>query len=79
MKKNVNKIPADMQELYKEFQNDKELFSFPEEWDDDFSVIKQQKARKDQIMILFGVGLIFLTLLIQMIGKGFELISLFVV
>lgn len=79
MKKNVNKIPADMQELYKEFKNDKELFSLPKEWDDDFSVMKRKEVRKDQMMFLLGIGLFFLTLLVQMIGKGFELISLFVV
>lgn len=78
MKKNVNKIPADMQELYKEFQNEKELFSFPEEWENDCAVLQQRKTKKDWIMFLFGTGLFFLVLLVQMIGKGFELISMVV-
>ena len=78
MKKNT-KIPADMQELYKQFRDDKEMFSFPEEWENDCAVIQQRKAKKDWIMFLFGTGLFFLTLLIQMVGKGFELTSLFVV
>ena len=67
-----------MQELYKEFQNDKELFSFPEEWENDCAVIQQRKTKKDWIMFLFGTGLFFLVLLVQMIGKGFELISMVV-
>lgn len=78
MKKNANKIPADMQELYKEFKNDKELFSFPEEWENDCALIQQRKTKKDWIMFLFGTGLFFLVLLVQMIGKGFELISMVV-
>lgn len=77
MKKNT-KIPADMQELYKQFRDDKEMFSFPEEWENDCAVIQQRKTKKDWIMFLFGTGLFFLILLVQMIGKGFELISMVV-
>lgn len=42
MKKN-SKISADMQKLYKEFRNEKDLFQFPEEWENDILVIQQEK------------------------------------
>lgn len=45
MKKN-SKIPADMQKLHKEFLKEKDLFQFPEEWENDIFVIQQEKAKR---------------------------------
>ena len=48
MKKN-SKIPADMQKLQKEFRNEKDLFQFPEEWENDILVIQQEETLSNQI------------------------------
>lgn len=75
MKKN-SKIPADMQKLYKEFRNEKDLFPFPEEWENDIIVIQQEKAKKNRITFFLVICTIFLTLLTQMFEVGMKFLSL---
>lgn len=75
MKKN-SKIPEDMQKLYKEFRNEKDLFQFPEEWEDDILVIQQKKAKKNRMTFFLVTCIIFLTLLTQMFEVGMKFLSL---
>lgn len=75
MKKN-SKIPEDMQKLYKEFRNEKDLFQFPEEWENDILVIQQKKAKKNRMTFFLVTCIIFLTLLTQMFEVGMKLLSL---
>lgn len=75
MKKN-SKIPADMQKLHKEFLKEKDLFQFPEEWENDILVIQQEKAKKNRITFFLVTCIIFLTLLTQMFETGLEFLSL---
>lgn len=74
MKKN-SKIPEDMQKLYKEFRNEKDLFQFPEEWENDILVIQQKKA-KNRMTFFLVTCIIFLTLLTQMFEVGMKFLSL---
>lgn len=53
MKKN-SKIPEDMQKSYMEFQNEKDLFQFPEEWENDILVIQQEKTKRNRITFFLG-------------------------
>lgn len=53
MKKN-SKISADMQKLQKEFRNEKDLFQFPEEWENDILVIQQEKTKRNRITFFLG-------------------------
>ena len=75
MKKNF-KIPEDMQKLYKEFRNEKDLFQFPEEWENDILVIQQKKAKKNRMTFFLVTCIIFLTLLTQMFEVGMKFLSL---
>lgn len=75
MKKN-SKIPEDMQKLYKEFRNEKDLFQFPEEWENDILVIQQKKAKKNWMTFFLVTCIIFLTLLTQMFEVGMKFLSL---
>lgn len=75
MKKN-SKIPADMQKLYKEFRNEKDLFQFPEEWENDILVIQQEKAKKNRITFFLVTCIIFLIFLTQMVEAGMQFLSL---
>lgn len=75
MKKN-SKIPEDMQKLYKEFRNEKDLFQFPEEWENDILVIQQKKAKKNRMTFFLVTCIIFLTLLTQMFEVGMKFLSL---
>ena len=75
MKKD-SKIPEDMQKLYKEFRNEKDLFQFPEEWENDILVIQQKKAKKNRMTFFLVTCIIFLTLLTQMFEVGMKFLSL---
>lgn len=75
MKKN-SKIPEDMQKSYMEFQNEKDLFQFPEEWENDIFVIQQEKTKRNRITFFLVICTIFLTLLTQMFETGLEFLSL---
>ena len=75
MKKN-SKIPADMQKLHKEFLKEKDLFQFPEEWENDIFVIQQEKAKKNQITFFLVTCIIFLIFLTQMVEAGMQFLSL---
>lgn len=75
MKKN-SKIPADMQKSYMEFQNEKDLFQFPEEWENDILVIQQEKTKRTRITFFLVTCIIFLTLLTQMFEVGMKFLSL---
>lgn len=75
MKKN-SKIPVDMQKFYMEFRNEKDLFQFPEEWENDILVIQQEKAKKNRITFFLVTCIIFLTLLTQMFEVGMKFLSL---
>lgn len=75
MKKN-SKIPADMQKLHKEFLKEKDLFQFPEEWENDIFVIQQEKAKKNRITFFLVTCIIFLIFLIQMVEAGMQFLSL---
>lgn len=75
MKKN-SKIPADMQKLQKEFRNEKDLFQFPEEWENDIFVIQQEKAKKNRITFFLVTCIIFLIFLTQMVEAGMQFLSL---
>lgn len=66
MKKN-SKIPADMQKLQKEFRKEKDLFQFPEEWENDILVIQQEKTKRNRITFFLVTCIIFSTFLIQMV------------
>lgn len=75
MKKN-SKIPADMQKLQKEFRKEKDLFQFPEEWENDIFVIQQEKAKKNRITFFLVTCIIFLIFLTQMVEAGMQFLSL---
>ena len=75
MKKN-SKIPADMQKLHKEFLKEKDLFKFPEEWENDIFVIQQDKAKKNRITFFLVTCIIFLIFLTQMVEAGMQFLSL---
>lgn len=75
MKKN-SKIPADMQKLHKEFLKEKDLFQFPEEWENDIFVIQQEKAKKNRITFFLVTCIIFLIFLTQMVEAGMKFLSL---
>lgn len=75
MKKN-SKISADMQKLYKEFRKEKDLFQFPEEWENDILVIQQEKAKKNRMTFFLVTCIIFLTLLTQMFEAGMKFLAL---
>ncbi len=75
MKKN-SKIPADMQKLHKEFLKEKDLFQFPEEWENDIFVIQQEKAKKNRITFFLVTCIIFLIFLTQMVEAGMQFLSL---
>ena len=75
MKKN-SKIPADMQKLHKEFLKEKDLFQFPEEWENDILVIQQEKAKKNRITFFLVTCIIFSTFLTQMVEAGMQFLSL---
>lgn len=75
MKKN-SKIPANMQKLHKEFRNEKDLFQFPEEWENDILVIQQEKAKKNRITFFLVTCIIFSTFLTQMVEAGMQFLSL---
>lgn len=75
MKKN-SKIPADMQKLYKEFRKEKDLFQFPEEWENDIIVIQQEKAKKNRTTFFLVICTIFLTFLTQMVEAGMKFLAL---
>ena len=75
MKKN-SKIPADMQKLHKEFLKAKDLFQFPEEWENDIFVIQQEKAKKNRITFFLVTCIIFLIFLTQMVEAGMQFLSL---
>ena len=75
MKKN-SKIPEDMQKLSMEFQNEKDLFQFPEEWENDILVIQQEKTKRNWITFFLVICTIFLTLLAQMVETGLMFLSL---
>ena len=75
MKKN-SKIPEDMQKLYKEFRNEKDLFQFPEEWENDIIVIQQEKTKRNRITFFLVTCIIFLTFLTQMVEAGMKFLSL---
>lgn len=75
MKKN-SKIPADMQKLHKEFLKEKDLFQFPEEWENDIFVIQQAKAKKNRITFFLVTCIIFLIFLTQMVEAGMQFLSL---
>lgn len=75
MKKN-SKIPEDMPKLYKEFRNEKDLFQFPEEWENDILVIQQEKAKKNRITFFLVTCIIFSTFLTQMVEAGMQFLSL---
>lgn len=75
MKKN-SKIPADMQKLYKAFRKEKDLFQFPEEWENDIIVIQQEKAKKNRTTFFLVICTIFLTFLTQMVEAGMKFLAL---
>lgn len=75
MKKN-SKIPADMQKLHKESLKEKDLFQFPEEWENDIFVIQQEKAKKNRITFFLVTCIIFLIFLTQMVEAGMQFLSL---
>lgn len=75
MKKN-SKIPEDMQKSYMEFQNEKDLFQFPEEWENDIFVIQQEKTKRNRITFFLVTCIIFSTFLIQMVEAGMQFLSL---
>lgn len=75
MKKN-SKISADMQKLHKEFLKEKDLFQFPEEWENDILVIQQEKAKKNRITFFLVTCIIFLIFLTQMVEAGMQFLSL---
>lgn len=75
MKKN-SKIPADMQKLHKEFLKEKDLFQFPEEWENDIFVIQQEIAKKNRITFFLVTCIIFLIFLTQMVEAGMQFLSL---
>ena len=75
MKKN-SKISADMQKLHKEFLKEKDLFQFPEEWENDIFVIQQEKAKKNRITFFLVTCIIFLIFLTQMVEAGMQFLSL---
>lgn len=75
MKKN-SKIPADMQKLHKEFLKEKDLFQFPEEWENDIFVIQQEKAKKNRITFFLVTCIIFLIFLTQMVEAEMQFLSL---
>lgn len=75
MKKN-SKISVDMQKFYMEFRNEKDLFQFPEEWENDILVIQQKKAKKNRMTFFLVTCIIFLTLLTQMFEVGMKFLSL---
>lgn len=75
MKKN-SKIPEDMQKSYMEFQNEKDLFQFPEEWENDIFVIQQEKTKRNRITFFLVTCIIFSTFLTQMVEAGMQFLSL---
>lgn len=75
MKKN-SKIPEDMQKLSMEFQNEKDLFQFPEEWENDILVIQQEKAKRTWITFFLVTCIIFSMLLAQVVETGLMFLSL---
>lgn len=75
MKKN-SKISADMQKLYREFRNEKDLFPFPEEWENDILVIQQEKTKRNRITFFLVICTIFLTFLTQMVEAGMKFLAL---
>lgn len=75
MKKN-SKISVDMQKFYMEFRNEKDLFRFPEEWENDILVIQQKKTKKNRMTFFLVTCIIFLTLLTQMFEVGMKFLSL---
>lgn len=75
MKKN-SKIPADMQKLHKEFLKEKDLFQFPEEWENDILVIQQEKTKRNRITFFLVTCIIFLIFLTQMVEAGMQFLSL---
>lgn len=75
MKKN-SKLPADMQKLYKEFRKEKDLFQFPEEWENDIIMIQQEKTKGNRITFFLVTCIIFLIFLTQMVEAGMKFLSL---
>lgn len=75
MKKN-SKIPEDMQAFYMEFRNEKDLFQFPEEWENDIIVIQHEKAKRNRITFFLVTCIIFLIFLTQMVETGMKFLSL---
>ena len=65
-----------MQKLSKEFRNEKDLFQFPEEWENDILVIQQEKAKKNRITFFLVTCIIFSTFLTQMVEAGMQFLSL---
>ncbi len=75
MRKN-SKLPADMQKLYKEFRKEKDLFQFPEEWENDIIMIQQEKTKGNRITFFLVTCIIFLIFLTQMVEAGMKFLSL---
>ena len=48
-----------MQKLYKEFRNEKDLFQFPEEWENDILVIQQEKTKEPDHILLSHMYYLF--------------------
>lgn len=65
-----------MQKFYMEFQNEQDLFPFPEEWENDILVIQQEKTKRNRITFFLVTCIIFLTFLTQMVGAGMKFLSL---
>lgn len=65
-----------MQKLQKEFRNEKDLFQFPEEWENDILVIQQEKAKKNRITFFLVTCIIFSIFLTQMVEAGMQFLSL---
>lgn len=65
-----------MQKLHKEFLKEKDLFQFPEEWENDIFVIQQEKAKKNRITFFLVTCIIFLIFLTQMVEAGMQFLSL---
>ena len=65
-----------MQKLHKELLKEKDLFQFPEEWENDIFVIQQEKAKKNRITFFLVTCIIFLIFLTQMVEAGMQFLSL---
>ena len=65
-----------MQKLYKEFRKEKDLFQFPEEWENDIIMIQQEKTKGNRITFFLVTCIIFLIFLTQMVEAGMKFLSL---